>query len=91
MDGINTCFSVEHGTCPTCGRCRCCGQYAFTFPDLNVTTVVVPSHEDVVRNIMSEGLDTIDKLLQLIGNVRGDSSFPIDRKTVEDIINEQTD
>lgn len=91
MNDVNQCFGLEHGACPTCGRCRCCGEYSLTFPHINATTVVISSHEDVVRNIMSEGLDTIDKLLQLIGNVRGDSSFPIGRKTIEDIINEQTD
>ena len=87
MNDVNQCFGLEHGACPTCGRCRCCGQYTLTFPDLNfpTTTVVIPD------NMGMESLNPIDKLMNLIGAVRCDSSFPIDRKTVGDIINEQTE
>jgi len=80
-------FTLEHGACPTCGHCRCCGQYSYTFPGLNITTtsVAIPDKMDI------ESLQPIEKLMNLIGAVRCNSSFPVDIKTVEDIINEQTD
>ncbi len=87
MNTLNQGFILDHGACPICGRCRCCGQDAYTFPDLNITatSVVIPDKMDI------EGLDPIDKLMRLIGSVRCDSSYPLDRKTVEDLFNEQTD
>lgn len=84
MNDVNQCFGFDHGACPTCGRCRCCGQYILSFPDITNTTVVI---EPNIVN--TDDLNSIDRLMQLIGNVRCDSSFPIDRKTVEDIINDQ--
>lgn len=87
MESMNECFGFDHGACPTCGRCRCCGQSTFVFPDLNITATSVAIQEQVDI----ESLDSIDKLMNLIGAVRCDSSYPIDRKTVEDIINEQAD
>ncbi len=79
-------FNLEHGICPTCGRCRCCGQHTFTFPDLNVTTTVIePTTGGTVE---FDQLNKINKLMELIKGVRCNSSFPIDRKTVEGIINE---
>ena len=75
--------NLEHGACPTCGYCRCCGQHTLTFPDvINTTISIEPTSPD------TDDPNSIDRLMQLIGNVRCDSSFPIDRKTVEDIINE---
>jgi len=86
MNGANQCFTLEHGACPTCGRCRCCGQYTFTFPDLNISTTVVDCGADGA--IEFNQLDAVDKFMELIKGVRCNSSYPIDRKIVEDIINE---
>lgn len=81
-------FQLEHGTCPTCGRCRCCGQNQFspTGWDINTTQLDLSSQ---TLNVEEES--PVDKLMRLISSVRGDSSFPLDKNIVEDIINGQTE
>lgn len=79
-DGLS--FFDEHGECPTCGRCRCCGQDQLSFPGLSTFTTSVG---------LSEELDPLDKLIKLIDAVRCDSSYPVDQKTLEDIINGQAE
>lgn len=86
MNDVNQCFGLDHGACPTCGRCRCCGQSILTFPGVvNTTVMVEPTTVDI------DDPNSIDRLMDLIGAVRCDSSYPLDRKTVEDIINEQVE
>lgn len=87
MNDVNQCFGFEHGECPTCGRCRCCGQYGLTFPGVVNTTISI---EPATTGDIDDP-NSIDRLMRLISSVRCDSSFPIDRKTVGDIINEQTE
>jgi len=67
-------YSSDHGQCPTCGRCRCCGSYGFSFR--------FPTWQDITSNPIDYNNDIVNGINSLIDRARVDSSLQITEKDI---------
>jgi len=78
-------FNQDHGPCPTCGRCRCCGNQGFCFSyGFNQDPPTTISGESPDEEVIAD--DYITKIMQVIAAVRCDSSYPVTEEQIREIL-----